>query len=388
MVNYDALGSEEFQGAKAAPAVNKRWLLTLDYPRLKAETGIEKIKLAPSLGDDHPYVFSFLPFPVTSSHPKYRHLKGVFKDSPPVDWKLNLTFHKVSTPTGNYKVLCNQKNYGEACPFCEKKQDLFNRHDGNYNAMSTETQNEVKSLNDTERDFFFILNHADGKIYVMEYASYYFGETLNKKMSRSHRGESSIILAHPGPGGHDLEFYIEPSSLKDNRGNFLIGPIQEMEFVSRKEAIDPEILESVPALDKYIKKYTYEELESMLDGTYFITNDGDEEEDTESAPEPEVATQREPRRPQRPVPEEKVPEEEPSSRIVLGKPLEEEDSREARRRRREEKSMEKEEVACPAGGTFGKDIDGFNECDDCPIYDECEKEYERTKTVDDELSIL
>lgn len=410
MVNYDALNSDEFANAKAAPVTRSTRILTLDYAKLKAETGIEKIKLKVSGADDEPYRFSFLPFLITKNHPRYDKLKGVFMGSDPIDWRLNLVFHRISTPTGSYKVLCPTKNYGEPCPFCERKQELFAEHEGNFKAMDKATQEEVKSLNDTERDFFLVLNHDDDKVYVMEYSTFFFGDRLTKKMARSHRGESNIILAHPGPNGHDLEFFIEPAQVKDNRGNPVIGPIEEMEFVRRKDAIDEELLKTLPPLDKYIKRYSYDEMEGMLDGTFFVSgrHNNEDKEDSEPAPaqsgvnfeekKDDESSSRSRRRRSRGVDSdnasatttEKDMDEEP--RAVIGrKPQEsdhDDDSREARRRRRQRRSKEST-PECPAGGTFGKDIDNFDECEDCPIYDDCERKYEENEKQDDEdLTII
>lgn len=386
MPNYDALGSQEYEEAKSAPVASQRRIVTLDYEKLKEDTGIEKMKFEPSTEDSDPYVFDFLPFPVSKAHPKYDKLKKAFGGEDPLDWMLTLTFHRIKTPIGEFKVICPKMNFGEPCPFCERKQDLLNeygvRDKSSFHNLSSDVKAEIKSLNETERDFFLVRNHADGKVYVMEYSNYMFGQHLKKKLARSRRGDSNIILAHPGKNGYSLEFFIEPSEMKDNRGNPIIGPINEMEFITRKEAIDPEILESLPALDKYIKKYTYDELESMLDGTFFAGGNDDDDEDTDdedgqyaglaSTVEDTDDEDEEPapRRKRRTEPE---PEEEPAAEV---------DPEEARRERRRKRRAQKPETpACPAGGTFGKDTDLYDECDDCPVYDKCAEEYEKNEDL-------
>lgn len=398
MVDYSALGSEEFENAKAAPVQDSRRILTLDYARLKEETGIEKIKLEPSSEDSPPYVFDFLPFPASQGHPKYSKLKKAFGGGDPLDWRLTLTFHKIQTPMGSFKVLCPNKNFGKPCPFCDRKQELFNSNDNDWKSMAKSTQDEIKSLNETDRDFFLVLNHADDKVYVMEYSAFFFGDKLKKKMSRSNRGESAIILAHPGANGHSLEFWIEPANIKDSKGNPVIGPIDEMEFVPRKKAIDPEILESLPALDEYIVQYSYDELEAMLDGTYFAeSEDSDDDDDDDEQhtglasavaqkPESEEPTprRRRPRTEQSSDGDDATPPatEENAERTQIGVRSEDSEREERRRRRKEKQAAKSDTPECPAGGTFGKDIDEFEECDDCPIYDDCEKQYNENKDLE------
>jgi hypothetical protein len=408
MPDYSALGSEEFENAKAAPVQDSKRIMTFDYARLKQETGIEKFKFEPSGEDDPPYVFDFLPFPASPKHPKYVKLKKAFGGGAPLDWRLTLVFHRIQTPMGEFKVLCPRGNFGKACPFCERKQELFNENGNDWKSMSKATQDEIKSLNDTERDFFLVLNHADDKVYVMEYSSFFFGDKLKKKMSRSNRGDSAIILAHPGANGHSLEFWIEPANIKDNKGKPVIGPIDEMEFVPRKKAIDLGILDSLPALDEYIVQYSYDELEAMLDGTFFAESDDDDddddEEDTQYSGLAEATTENkddsddeddEPaprRRSRRSRTGESSGEDTPattsesdaeSAGDISPVPSGDEMREERRRRRREQRKAKTapEDPACPAGGEFGKDIDEFEECDDCPVYEQCEERYNQNKDI-------
>lgn len=390
MPNYDAFGSDEFENAKSAPVSSNWKIVTLDYERLKEETGIEKMRFDPSTEDSEPYVFDFLPFPVTSKHPRYAKLKKAFNGDDPLDWMLTLTFHRINTPVGEFKVLCPNKNFGDPCPFCEKKQGLLNEHDvrdkTSFHNLSSNVKAEIKSLNETDRDFFLVRNHADDKVYVMEYSNFYFGQHLKKKLSRSRRGDSNIILAHPGRNGYSLEFFIEPAEIKDNRGNPIIGPINEMEFVNRKEAIDPDILNNLPALDDYIVRYSYDELEAMLDGTFFaqsgeakededdtdqykgLANSVDEDEDVDPEPVPRKKVRKlEPLSEEPDEDEDDAPEPDP------------EEVRRERRRRRLAKQTETPE--CPAGGTFGKDTDMYAECEECPVYDKCAEEYEKNEDL-------
>lgn len=418
-VNWDAidvLGTDDYnEVVSQAPESKKRYVKIIDYDRLKKDTGIEKFKFEVSEDGHDGYLFDFLPFPVTKKHPKYESLKRLFKGDTPLDWKMNLVLHKVKAPFGETKVLCPEKNFGKPCPFCDKKRQLFDEG-GEWN--SNPYQHEIKKMNDVERDYFLVRNLKDGKVYVMEYASYFFGQNLQNKLARTKRGETSIVLANPGKNGHSLRFWVDPSTVKDNRGNPIIGKITDMEFEPRTEAVPEDVLESLPSLDEYITQYSYEDMEGMLDGTFFLAGDDEDDDTEEEAPvqrsgrtgrddgdsgsdrvsrrsrasEPnnsdadaddEPSPSEEPTRSRRQrVREEAAENDEPNVNDV---PVE--DDREARRRRRRE-ARASQKPACPAGGQFGKDIDTFDECEECALYDACDKENVRLTEENDTLAVI
>jgi len=361
-MNYDVFGTEEYTTAAEAPAGgSKKYLKTLDYNRLKKDHGIEKFKFEVSPADSDGYLFDFLPFPATKSHPRYQALLAAFKGEDPADWKMNITLHRIKTPSGEQKYLCPQKNFGKPCPACEEKSRLFDEigtWDKNADKSSEKgrLQAQIKALNDTARDFFLIRNRADGNVYVMEYSTFFFGDNLKSKLSRSNRGAGQIILPKPGPKGTSLRFWVDPSTATDNKGNPIIGPIKQMEFETREEAIPADILESLPALDEYLVEYSYDDIAAVLDGTYFLG--GDEETTVTSEPAESPA--------------EQAP--------VADAPTQGSDSL-TREERRAKRQREKEAAAgptCPAGGTFGTDIDSFDDCDDCALYEKCEATYKST----------
>lgn len=369
LYNVDAFASDAFKGAtnpEANAGKSKKYLNVMDYKRLTAETGIEKFKFEP----DGEYTFSFLPFPITEGHPNYRNLKS---QNIGRDWRLNLFLHTVVTANGNQRFVCPQKTFGKPCPFCEAKTEIFNRPGG-----WEQHKDELKKYNDTLRNYFIVMNHADGKLYVMEYSHYYFGEKLEKKLARTNGTDRQIILADPRENRHALHFWVDASALKDSKGKPIIGPISEMEFVSRSEAIPLELLQKVPALDKYIVQYTYEDMEGFVDGTYFV--DGD---DDDSGIDPDIA---------REFPNTELPAQpnvEPVQRVreepTTSAPTQEASAmseREKRRLARMQQASNSQTIpTCPVpGGKFGQDTDKYDECEECPLYENCANEFDKNNS--------
>lgn len=383
--DYNVFGSDVYNDIAVTAANNTAGLISLDYQRLKADTGIERFKFEVSGPDHEGYLFDFLPFPVTKKHPKYKQLVKLFNGNPPMDWQLSMFLHTAKTPGGSYKFLCPTKNYGLPCPVCEQKARLF-ESGGEW--KTNPYQKEIKELNDTQRDYFLVRNREDGKVYVMEYSTFLFGDHLRNKLARSHRGKSNIILANPNNNGHSLRFWVDAGTIKDTRGNLVIGHINEIEFEERNEAIDSEILQSLPALDDYLHLYSYDEITAIMDGTFFAEVEESEGEveytPVHTTPVAEndtpVVHRRRPPSEETPVPEEHV---RPSRRMPeesVAIPPTQPDSREARRAARR-KAEEPVVPDCPAGGTFGVDLDRFPECDNCILYEKCETRYEDLKDL-------
>jgi len=360
LYNADVFASDAFKNATSIEnnsGKSRKYLNAIDYKRLTTDTGIEKFKFEP----DGEYTFSFLPFPITEAHPNYKTLKS---QNIPIDWKLNIYLHSVPTDTGVQRFVCPSKTFGKPCPFCDEKRVLFNK-EGGYDAH----KDEIKKFNDTLRNYFLVYNHADEKIYVMEYAHFYFGELLERKLARSNGTQRQIILADPRENRHSLHFWVDPSKLKDSKGKAIIGPVNEMEFVNRADAIPKSVMDKVFPLDKYIVQYSYEEIQGFLDGTYFADN-GSEEETTMS------------QFPSNYPPKEEV-EATPVARVapVVEQPATAEMS-EREKRRLARMQQAQAAPSCPVpSGKFGVDTDKFDECEDCPIYEKCADKFQEDDSI-------
>jgi hypothetical protein len=381
MSDYEVFNTDEYNELVTQPKNSGgRGLIGLDYARLKTDTGIEKFKFEVSEPNHEGYLFDFLPFPATPKHPRYKKLAKMFDGKPPMDYQLSMFMHMAHTGKGSYKFFCPDKNFGLPCPVCEEKRRLFDKG-GEW--KSNPYQKEIKALNDTQRDFFLVYNREDETIYVVEYSSFLFGEHLRNKLARSHKGKSNIILPDPSVNGHSVRFWVEAGNIKDNKGNPVIGHINEIEFEERDSEVPRILLKDLPPLDEYLHQYSYDEIVSIMDGTFFLE---DEEEDEDEDDEPVPASP--PRK--HSVPQEDKEEAAPRRRRTVEEDEDEPvatppdlDSREARRAARKRGREQTQETfpVCPAGGEFGTDIDTFEECDDCEFYEKCEKRYDVLKDL-------
>lgn len=353
-MNYDQLKNNlgGRQGSVGTPkASSSRYPKIIDYKALEADSGIQRLKFVA----DEEYNLDILPFPVESdNHPDYKSLRKQYGDEA-MDFQIALYLHAVQVGNSKSKFICPSKTYGKPCPFCEEKNRLF-KLEGGYEAH----KEEIKALNDSRRDYMFVHNRKDGKVYLMEYSNYYLWEHVEKKLARTNKGDSQVILAYPGKNGHSLKFFVDPSNIKGSKGETLPGQISDIEFIPRPEALPADIVETLPPLDKYIVQYPYDDLVSFLDGTYFATSGDDDEQEDIGTPY-------------------KTAEEKKQESESKAPPKKEEpaiDPREARRQARLNREAPKEDTPkCPAGGVFGKDNCTFDECDTCPLYEACEKEY-------------
>ena len=400
----NVFGSNEYKNAAGPKTAKSKYLNLFDYPRLKNETkmfnggeGIEKFKFEA----DGEYFFDFLPFPITEGHPKYPTLRALFpQGEPALDWWMSIWFHKVKDANGmDQKYMCPSKTFGRPCPACEEKNRLFNN--GGYE----QNKDAIRKFNDTQRDFFLVRNRADGKIYVMEYANFFFGQELKKKLERVNGSDGQVILPNPAANGHTLHFFVDPGTMKDKKGNPTPGRTSDLEFIPRAEPIEEEIIKNLPTLDSYLIEYSYDDIVSFLDGTYFVSGEDEDDGYTETprdrpaptqAPTPPPVQQAVPPTPsvqQTPAVQQPTVQQPTVSVGATGaaqqnfqqsaveQPVSREERRRQRQAQREGTSQASVEPQCPAGGSFGYDNDTMDECDNCAIYDACLAKYNEVSNL-------
>lgn len=371
--NYDALMSDAYEQATTETKKQSKYLNAINYDQLEKDTksfnggkGITRFKFEA----DGEYIFSFLPFPISKKHPRYAEMNA---QGLPFDWKLNLFLHTIATESGSQKFVCPKKTYGKPCPFCDEKRSLFDEY-GDWAGMTDDQKKNIKQYNDTERNFFFIFNHDDEQVYVMEYSEFFFYKNLAKKLNRTNGTDIKVSLPNPGENRHMVHFFVEPSSFKDRKGNPVIGEIKEIEFLPRDKAIPTDIVENLPALDSYINLYSYEDIQGFMDGTFFVEEAMDYKNDPLNEAPSAVAHREEVKQ----VEEEKAP-------IRIGRTgpstvVEPEDDGMSEREKRRAERLAKQqssEPTCPVPkGVFGENTDSFDECNDCPIYDACATKFD------------
>lgn len=234
----------------------------------------------------------------------------------------------------------------QRCPICEERARLAKDWD--------ENEEQIRAISPQKYVAYNVLNPEDSdKVAIFAISRGKFAAPLELELDE---GDDEI-----------LNFYDVTKEGKTLRVRFSKESYQgrpylqatKIDFEDRDEMDEDDILGKTVCLDTMFSVLPYEKIKSM-----FLQEGGDEEEpDEESSP----------RKQKQEKDEEEDEDEKEESKEDEGKeeePEPEEENSQPRQRRKRKKSTE---IECPAGGKFGKDIDKFKECDDCPHWDKCEE---------------
>lgn len=158
--------------------------------------------------------------------------------------------------------VCPRKTWGKKCPICEHRMKLA--------ADPEADEAAVKALNVKERQIFALVDHAnrDDGVQILEISFHCFGRALDKKVRNGDEGEYDFWF-DPEDG-----YYIRAGVDEDTGGDYKFMNVGDIEFKKRKEALDEDVLASVPCLDDLLIEYSYDELKKI-----FLQIDEDEDED-------------------------------------------------------------------------------------------------------------
>lgn len=251
------------------------------------------------------------------------HIAGKYnprvKEGKPT-YVLDIWVHYNIGPNGS-PFICLAKNYNEPCPICEYRKEL---------ADSDQADEDVlKALNPKRRTIYNIVCYDSNKeeekgIQIWDVSHFFFEQ---KVASIAERPRSGGFVNWPDPDeGKQVMF--ERKGTGANNTQFL-----GHAFIDRDYTIPDEILQESRSIDELLHIPTYEEVDGILKGR---KKQEVKEEQEEEKPKEEARPTRRTRKPE-PEPEEKDD--------------------------------------CP--GTFGKDIDKFDQCQTCTQYDDCATEFER-----------
>jgi hypothetical protein len=312
---------------------------------------------------------------------------------------------------------------GKKCPICEYRTKLANE----------KAEKEViDALKPSLRNLYIVVplnsKKFEVEIHVFDISQAMFQKQLNADLKEREENRRFPDLEE----GKTLDIRFESTTFG---GSKPFPKCNRIDFDERKETYDESILEQVPNLDKILKILSYEELSAKFfemdsddDGGKLKSTDRDEKEDKDEKDEKtdrkknplaskKVEKEKEPEKEK-----EKEKEKEPNGptwedlQALSGRKLtrfcddnklkldpdkyeEDDDLRKAiakeldidmpeekkHRRTSAEKEQEKEtkgtnkepaadsDEKCPSGHVFGKDTSKFKECDDCPLWDDCDE---------------
>lgn len=277
--------------------------------------------------DDHEIYI--VPYIVGDNHPRLK--------SGRVDFVLDVFVHR-KVGINEDTIICLNRTYKEKCPICEYQAKLKEDDDPDTDL--------IKSLNPTRRNIFNIVccdseKEMDKGVQVWDVSQWLFTNPL-EELAHKKKSGGEILYADVNEG--------KIISFRKKGTGVTSTEYTAFEFKDRDEIPD-EILEAAHCLDELVHKPSYEEVASI-----FFPDKSEEKEEKE---------EKEESRPMKKGLVKKEKEEE--------KPEEEKDVPES-------KGKETEEEVCPGGADFGKDFGEYQECDECPVGEQCsEKKKELEK---------
>ncbi len=235
--------------------------------------------------------------------------------------------------TNNSSVVCPSRNYGQACPICEKQRALKD-------SGREWDDPEVKALEPKKKTVYNVIcSDSDEEwnkgVQVWVTAHWNFERHILQLAKDSRTGEY-IPFPHPEVG-KTIAFKREGKSITDTK---YLGH----KFVDRDYVLAPDILEQAYCLEDLLGNTSYEEIRGM-----FYAGDLQPEAKTVS---PEKArTNVSPTRRQEPATNRPAAN---SSRVVVPN-----------------ESVGGVAVCPVPGGKIGLDIDKLPECPNCSVWDDC-----------------
>jgi hypothetical protein len=319
-------------------------------------------------------------------------------------YKKPILVHR-SVGAENQSVVC-PKTVGKKCPICEQR------------AKQQSQGLEKGELVDKPqlRNLYVVIpiehKEYEEKFHIWDISNGNFQKKLDEELSENPKAGS-----FPDPAeGKTLAVRFSEETFNKNK----YFEASRIDFEDR-DGYEDKIMEQAPNLDEMISIPTYKELEKM----FLELGDEDDADDAEQAPvarkkkvvEEKEAEEEQPFRKKKvvkePEPEEETEEEEEPEPVSKKKKVVEEEVTSFKRKKvvepePEEEDEEEEEPApapvrkkkvveeevvvkkktttpapaatngsCPSKHVYGKDWDGYDDCDDCPVFKACGVAHEK-----------
>lgn len=201
-----------------------------------------------------PYRLDIIPFRMKED--------GSYADKGEVYYEKTFWVHWLGEDIGSY--VCAAKQIGRKCPICDWRAKM---------AKDVDVDEElIKSLAPKERQLFRVidLKDKDKGIQLWEISFHNFGEQLDKRINSSDE-EDRYREFYELDNGFTLKVGFSEASFSGNK----FPKASSIDFKTRDEDYDEEILEQGPNLDECVIIKDYDELKKIFLQT---TDDGDEPE--------------------------------------------------------------------------------------------------------------
>lgn len=296
--------------------------------------------------EGHMY-FDILPYEVTiDNHPDY-DVEDKIAEKNTLWYRLPFKVHK-GIGADNETVVC-PTSFGKPCPICahKKKRQLEGAEKDELSAYQASKRNlyVVIPINDKKQD---------EEPHIYDVSDYLFQQLLNNEL-----GEKEQFNSFPDlDDGYTLDVRYEEKTFAKNK----YYQANRIDFENR-EPYDESILDSIPNLDKCLIIKSYKEIENL-----FFEMESETEQEAETVEDEKEAE----------TIEDKEPAPAPTRRRKTIKKTEQETETETEQEQEpapksEPKNKPKQESKneCPYNHEFGKDLDKFEDCAECEMWNEC-----------------
>ena len=266
-----------------------------------------------------------------------------------LDYKLDIWVHRFVGPADE-SYLCLKKTFGKRCPICDEIQKMLDSED------YTWKDDAVKALKAKRRCLYNVIdvNGDDEKILLFEISHFEFQKEIIEEAEESASSEGEFVAFADLEDGSTIKFR---GSAREGEFKNTFQP-KSYKFIDR-EPYGEDILDEVYPLDALLRIPTVEEIEKSFFGK-------DEEED-------EKPSKRKPSKIHREKDEEDEDIDDDFKRAIDSDDDDEEEDEKPSKSKGKSKSKNK----CPGGGSFGDDCDELDECEDCDLWENCSKEFEK-----------
>jgi hypothetical protein len=350
-----------FRGKVAADA-HKQKTRASSYGYLNLPKGISIFNEKPGSRIN----LDFLPYEITDPNHPDKDVEREMAQQGDLWYKRPFKIHR-NIGVDNDSVVC-LSSIGKKCPICEYRKKLMNQG---------ADKKDTDLLRPQLRNLYIVIplsKDYDDVPHIWDISQHNFQNLLNEELEEDPDYEVFPDIEE----GLTLRVRFDEEVFNKN----VYAKASRIDFNTREEQYDESILEDVPNLDEALKIYDYNQLEHLfLDGEIEKSDDTviddtprsrkrhSRQTSTKKADEDaEVVVEEDPE-PKRTVKRGMTVRDRENLEVVIAE--EEQTKRPVRSRR--QKSDDKNR--CPNGHVFGEDIDQFDDCEGCEVYDDCDSEY-------------
>ncbi len=296
------------------------------------------------------YMIDIVPYEVRTT----KHPDGI--EDGVLWWKHPFKVHH-GVGIKNESIACPE-SIGKNCPICEERAKLAQNYD--------ENEERIKAIQAQRLVAYNILDPDDAdSVCVFAISRGKFPSTLETELDEG--PEENLNFYDVTDEGRTIKARFSKDQFMGR--DFLT--CTRIDFAQRDEMDEDEVLEKTVELSEIFNVPSYDELKSKfleLDDL----DDEEEEEETEEEETEEEETEEEETEEEEEETEEEEEETEPAPKKKVK-------TKKSRKKKTSKKSSKPE---CPEGGVFGQDIDEFEACDECELWDKCDEEFDRLEEAD------